>query len=145
MRRGKNRRLMGQMNVVPYIDVMLVLLIIFMVTAPLLQQGITVDLPEADAAVLDPDLLAENEPFVLSIDAEGRFYVNLGANPEDPVSEDSVRTTAAAVVRRNPDTPVLVKADGSVPHRRVVTGYVLLQQAGAKRIGILTDPVESEI
>jgi biopolymer transport protein TolR len=145
MRRGKNRRLMGQMNVVPYIDVMLVLLIIFMVTAPLLQQGITVDLPEADAAVLDPDLLAENEPFVLSIDAEGRFYVNLGANPEDPVSDDSVRTTAAAVVRRNPDTPVLVKADGSVPHRRVVAGYVLLQQAGAKRIGILTDPVESEI
>jgi len=145
MRRSKNRRLMGQMNVVPYIDVMLVLLIIFMVTAPLLQQGITVDLPEADAAVLDPDLLAENEPFVLSIDAQGRFYVNLGANPEHPVSEDSVRTTAAAVVRRNPDTPVLVKADGSVPHRRVVTGYVLLQQAGAKRIGILTDPVESEI
>ena len=144
MKRGKGRRLMGQMNVVPYIDVMLVLLIIFMITAPMLQAGITVDLPKVDSAPLDPDLLRDNEPLILSIDAAGNFYLNLGETPEEPIDEESLLTTTAAVMRRNPTTPVMVKADGSVPHRRVVTAYKLLQDAGAQRLSVLTDPVESE-
>ena len=135
---------MGEINVVPYIDVMLVLLIIFMVTAPLLQQGITVDLPSAAAEPLDPDLLRDNEPLILSIDRDGQFYLNLGENPEEPVTEADVLAVTAAVIRRNPTTPVLVKADGAVTHARVVTGYVLLQQAGAQRLGILTDPPEPQ-
>jgi biopolymer transport protein TolR len=143
MRRGKARRLMGQMNVVPYIDVMLVLLIIFMITAPLLQAGITVDLPEVDAPPLEPDLMRDNDPLILSIDVDGNFYLNLGENPDDPASEESIAAAAAAVMRRSPDTPVFVKADGSVPHRRVVTAYLLLQNSGAKKLSILTDPVES--
>ncbi len=133
---------MGSINVVPYIDVMLVLLIIFMITAPLLQQGVTVDLPNADAAPLDQEMLEENEQLILSIDSDGNFYLNLGEDPESPTDEQNVLTVTAAVMRRNADTPVLVKADEAVPHGRVMTGYVLLQQAGARRIGILTDPVE---
>ncbi len=133
---------MGSINVVPYIDVMLVLLIIFMITAPLLQQGVTVDLPNADAAPLDQEMLEENEQLILSIDSDGNFYLNLGEDPESPTDEQNVLTVTVAVMRRNADTPVLVKADEAVPHGRVMTGYVLLQQAGARRIGILTDPVE---
>jgi biopolymer transport protein TolR len=123
---------------------MLVLLIIFMITAPMLQAGITVDLPEVDAEPLAPDLLRDNEPLILSIDAEGRFYLNLGETPEEAVDDEAVLTVTAAVMRRNPETPVFVKADGSVPHRRVVAGYVLLQSAGAQKLSVITDPVESE-
>ncbi|HUF72420.1 MAG TPA: ExbD/TolR family protein [Gammaproteobacteria bacterium] len=145
MRQGKkNRRLMGHMNVVPYIDVMLVLLIIFMVTAPLLQQGITVDLPEVDAEPLDPSLMEDNEVLILSIDAEGSFYLNLGADPESPVADEDVLTTTAAVIRRNPETPIVLKSDQSVDFGRVAYGLALLQRAGATGIGILTDPVEAE-
>jgi len=143
MKRGKNRRLMGQMNVVPYIDVMLVLLIIFMITAPMLQQGITVDLPEVDASPLDPDVLAQNEPLVISVNAAGEFFINLGESPNDPVADEAVLTTTAAVVRRNPDTPVLIKSDQAVNFGRVATALALLQRAGAKGIGILTDPPEN--
>jgi biopolymer transport protein TolR len=144
MKRGKGRRLMGQMNVVPYIDVMLVLLIIFMITAPMLQAGITVDLPQVDSAPLDPDLLQDNEPLVLSIDADGNFYLNLGETPDEPISEESAATTTAAVLRRNPATPVMVKADSRVSHGRVVVAYKLLQDAGAEKLSILTDPLEAE-
>jgi len=139
----KKRRLMGDINVVPYIDVMLVLLIIFMITAPLLQQGVTVDLPNADAEPLDEDFLRNNEPLILSIDRDGNFYLNLGEDPESPVGETDVLNVTAAVLRRNPETPVVVKADEAVPHGRVMTGYVLLQQAGAERLSILADPLES--
>jgi biopolymer transport protein TolR len=138
----KKRRLMGEINVVPYIDVMLVLLSIFMITAPLLQQGVTVDLPNAAAQAIDPELLEDNEQLILSIDRDGNFFLNLGEDPESPVDEEQILTIAAAVIRRNAETPVLVNADEAVPHGRVMTGYVLLQQAGAERLGILTDPPE---
>jgi len=141
---GRKRRLMGEINVVPYIDVMLVLLIIFMITAPLLTQGITVDLPAAGAEPLDPELLEDNEPLVLSIDRDGLLYLNIGGDGEAPIDEQTVLERTGAVLRRNPDTPVLVKADRAVAYGRVVTGMVLLQQAGAPRIGFITDPLESE-
>jgi biopolymer transport protein TolR len=137
--KGK-RRLMSEINVVPYIDVMLVLLIIFMITAPLLTQGITVDLPEAAAQPLDPKLLEDNEPLVLSIDKEGRFYLNIGDNQESPTDEATIVERATAVIRRNAETPVLVKADENVPYGRVVAGAVLLQQSGATKIGFQTEP-----
>jgi biopolymer transport protein TolR len=135
---------MSEINVVPYIDVMLVLLIIFMITAPLLTQGITVELPKAAAEALDPDLLKENEPLVLSIDREGRFFLNIGENVEQPVEDADVLTRVSAIIRQNPMTPVLVKGDQSVPYGRVVTGAALLQQAGAAKIGFLTDPADLE-
>src|SRR5690606_31589094 len=128
-RHGK-RRLMSEINVVPYIDVMLVLLIIFMITAPLLTQGITVDLPEAGAEPLDPELMRDNEPIVLSVDREGRFYLNIGEDVDAPIDEQTVVERTAAAIRRNAETPVLVKGDRGVEYGRVVTGMVLLQRAG---------------
>jgi biopolymer transport protein TolR len=141
--KGK-RRLMAEINVVPYIDVMLVLLIIFMITAPLLTQGISVDLPNAPAAQLDPELLKDNEPLVLSVDREGKFYLNIGENEDAPIEDATVVERASAVLRRNAQTPVLVKADETVPYGRVVTGAVLLQQAGASKIGFQTDPADTD-
>jgi biopolymer transport protein TolR len=141
--KGK-RRLMSEMNVVPYIDVMLVLLIIFMITAPLLTQGITVDLPDANAEALDPELTKESEPVVLSIDKEGRFFINLGENTEEPVDDATIIERVRTVVSRNPMLPVLVKGDEGVPYGRVVVGASLLTQAGASKIGFLTDPPPAE-
>ena len=143
MSRARHRRLMSEINVVPYIDVMLVLLIIFMITAPLLTQGIKVDLPNAAADPLDPSLLRDNEPLVLSIDREGQLYLTIGDDQESPIDERTVLARTAAVLRRNAETPVLVKADEAVPYGRVVTGMVLLQQAGAEKLGFITDPVET--
>jgi biopolymer transport protein TolR len=137
--RGK-RRLMSEINVVPYIDVMLVLLIIFMITAPLLTQGISVDLPNAPASQLDPELLKDNEPLVLSVDSEGRYYLNIGDAEDQPIDDATVVERASAVLRRNAQTPILVQADETVPYGRVVTGAVLLQKAGAAKIGFQTDP-----
>jgi biopolymer transport protein TolR len=133
----RSRRLMGEINVVPYIDVMLVLLIIFMVTAPMLSQGIKVDLPQAAAEPIEPDDL---EPLLLSVDAAGELYLNLG-NPDAALAPERVFELAAAALRREPERPVLVKADRAVPYGRVVEGMVLLQQAGAKKVGFVTEPV----
>ena len=136
----RGRRLMGEINVVPYIDVMLVLLIIFMITAPLLTQGVEVDLPDADARPLDADDLRNREPLVLTVDREGRLYLNVGSGKEEPVDEATARQRAGAVLGRDAGTPVLVRADTDVPYGRVVGAMVLLQQAGATKIGFLTDP-----
>jgi len=140
--RGRKRKLMGEINVVPYIDVMLVLLIIFMITAPLLTQGVKVDLPNAAAEPLDPDMLKQHEPLVLSVDQAGRMYLNFGSDEDKPIDEPTVVTRATAVLRMDAERPVLVKADEKVPYGRVVTAMVLLQQSGAKKVGFITDPLE---
>ncbi|HTL50096.1 MAG TPA: protein TolR [Steroidobacteraceae bacterium] len=136
----RGRKLMGEINVVPYIDVMLVLLIIFMITAPLLTQGVQVELPDADAKPIDPALLKDREPLVLSVDRDGRYFLNIGGDEDSPVNEAEVARRAGAVLGRDPATPVLVKADERVPYGSVVRGMVLLQKAGATKIGFLTDP-----
>jgi biopolymer transport protein TolR len=141
MANGKRgRQLMGEINVVPYIDVMMVLLIIFMITAPLLTQGVQVELPDADAQPIDPELLRDREPLVLSVDRDGRYYLNVGADEDAPVDETEIARRAGAVLARDAGTPVLVKADERVPNGSEVRGRVLLQQAGATKIGFLTDP-----
>ena len=132
--RNRGRKMMGEINVVPYIDVMLVLLIIFMVTAPMLSAGIQVDLPKAAAEPLPPDL----EPLVLSIDAEGSMYLNIG-DAKTPQDADRVLEVVSAALRREPERPVLVKADRSVAYGRVVEGMALLQQAGAQKVGFATE------
>jgi biopolymer transport protein TolR len=134
---AKKRRLMSEINVVPYIDVMLVLLIIFMITAPLLTQGISVDLPKATAQPIENQ---KDEPLVLSIDRDGRFYLNIGDNTDAPIEDSVVLERVSAVLRRNADTPVLVKGDENVPYGRVVVGASLMKQAGATKLGFLTDP-----
>ena len=132
--RNRGRRMIGEINVVPYIDVMLVLLIIFMVTAPMLSAGIQVELPKAAAEPLPPDL----EPLVLSIDAEGAMYLNIG-DAKTPQDADRVREVVSAALRREPERPVLVKADRTVEYGRVVEGMALLQQAGAQKVGFATE------
>lgn len=134
-RRG--RKLMGEINVVPYIDVMLVLLIIFMLTAPMMSQGIKVDLPKAGAEPLKP---SDQPPLILSVDKAGRFYLSVSSRPEDPLDGDAVMQRVSAVLRRAPETTVLVKADAAVAYGKVVQGMVLLQRAGAQQVGFVTDP-----
>ena len=140
-RRGK--KLVAEINVVPYIDVMLVLLIIFMITAPMLTQGIKVELPKAGAEPLPEEMMRNHQPLILSVDASGRYYLNIGSDEEKAIEEDAVVERVSTVLRREPETPVLVKADQSVPYGRVVTGMVLLQNAGAQKVGFITDPIET--
>jgi biopolymer transport protein TolR len=127
---------MSEINVVPYIDVMLVLLVIFMVTAPLLTQGVQVDLPKTPAKPISE---VKEEPLIVSIKADGSFYVNLGQQPDQSLTLDDIRTKVAVVIRRNPETPVLVWGDVSVPYGVVVTLMSELQSAGAASVGLVTE------
>lgn len=140
----RRRRLMGEINVVPYIDVMLVLLIIFMITAPLLTQGVEVELPQAGAEPLPEDQAQQQEPLVLTIDREGRYYLNIGGDEEEALDDETVRLRTSAVLRRNPQTPVMVRADRAVPYGEVMNGMVLLQEAGAQRVGLISAPRERD-
>jgi len=128
---------MGDINVVPYIDVMLVLLIIFMVTAPLLTQGIKVDLPKAGAQPIEP---SKQEPLVLSIDRQGRLFLNIGGAPNKPLEAAALTARATSALQRAPDRQVLVKADQRIAYGRVVEAMVMLQQAGAQKVGFITEP-----
>jgi len=134
----RGRRLMGEINVVPYIDVMLVLLIIFMITAPLLTQGVKVTLPHAGAEPLEAQQL---KPLVLSIDRQGCLYLNIGGDPRTALDAQTVSARATAALRSNPARAVLVKADATIAYGRVVEAMVLLQQAGAKQVGLVTEPL----
>lgn len=131
---------MSEINVVPYIDVMLVLLIIFMVTAPLLSQGVKVDLPQAPSAPLPPN---EKEPVIVNVDKEGNFFINYGENQDKPVSADVLVTRVSALLKYQPGIPVLIGGDANVPYGEVVQVMTLLQQAGAPSVGMITDPPES--
>ena len=137
----KKRKLMAEINVVPYIDVMLVLLIIFMVTAPLLTQGIEVELPKANAEPIES--VPDHDPLVLSVDAEGNLYINAGDDEDKPSSGRKIVTIVSVVLGEKPATPVFVKADRAVPYGNVVGAMVLLQQAGANNIGFVTDPLDT--
>ena len=137
----QKRKLIAEINVVPYIDVMLVLLIIFMVTAPLLTQGIKVELPKAGAEPIAD--AANREPVIVSVDASGNLYINLGDNEDKPATAKEIVTRTRVVLQNRPDTPVLIKADRAVPYGIVVGAMVLLQQGGAESVGFVTDPLDS--
>ena len=140
---AKKRRIMGEINVVPYIDVMLVLLIIFMITAPLLTQGIEVELPQAASDPLDVDFDSNEGFLTLTIDADGLYYLSLG-DEEEAIDEQTVRLRTAAALRRNPRLPVFVRADTNVPYGSVVNAMVILQGAGAEKVGMMTDPPDKK-
>ena len=128
---------MAEINVVPYIDVMLVMLVIFMITAPLLTQGVKVDLPEASAEPLSPD---QQEPLIVSVDASGNLYLNIGDAPNTPVDEETLLQRVSAVLRRRQDRTVLVRGDHAVDYGAVVAAMVLLQRAGVPHVGLVTEP-----
>jgi biopolymer transport protein TolR len=128
---------MAEINVVPYIDVMLVMLVIFMITAPLLTQGVKVDLPEADSAPLQSD---QQEPLIVTVDARGNLYLNIGDTPETSIDEDALMQKVSAVLRRRQDKTVLVRGDHAVDYGAVVAAMVLLQQVGVPHVGLVTEP-----
>jgi biopolymer transport protein TolR len=133
---NKKRRAMSEINVVPYIDVMLVLLIIFMITAPIVQQGVEVELPKLAANSLPPEQL---EPVILTVSKTGDYYLNIGDNLKKPVTDDVVRQRIALVLKQKPETPVLVRGDKNVDYGSVTTAMVLLQAAGVEKVGLMTD------
>ena len=128
---------MSEINVVPYIDVMLVLLIIFMITAPLITQGVKVDLPTSQAEVLPPSQI---EPVIVTIDALGNVYLDIGQDPEEKLSEELLVTRISAVVNYKPNTRVLIRGDQKVFYGRVVEIMTFLQAAGVENVGMITQP-----
>ncbi|MGA7983526.1 MAG: protein TolR [Chromatiaceae bacterium] len=133
------RRPMSDINVVPYIDVMLVLLVIFMVTAPLITQGVKVELPQADAEVISNEA---SEPVVITVDQFGDLYVDVGEDKNQPIDPEDLMVRIQAVLKYRPDTPIMVKGDAAVSYGRVVQAMVLAQAAGAPSVGLITTPPE---
>ena len=137
----KRRRPVSEINVVPYIDVMLVLLIIFMVTAPLISQGVKVDLPKASANPIEQE---DNPPIIASVDVKGRYFLNVGDDQESPLEQEDLAALVQAQLQKDPNTPVVVKGDGQVAYNEVIQLMVLLQGAGVPSVGLMTEPVEPE-
>lgn len=139
MRASGKRKPVSEINVVPYIDVMLVLLIIFMITAPLLQQGVEIDLPQASANPLPPE---QREPMIVSVSKTGDLYLNIGEDNDKPIAEDLLANRVAAVLKNHPQTPVLVRGDKAVDYGRVTEAMVLLQSAGVEKVGLMTESLD---
>nr|VFK78818.1 MAG: Cell division and transport-associated protein TolR [Candidatus Kentron sp. SD] len=129
------KRPISDINVVPYIDVMLVLLVIFMITAPLLTQGVKVDLPQAPSEPLEQ----QQEPLVVTVDASANLYLNYGNDQETPIAPNILLHRVRALLLRRPDIPVLVRADRATSYGDVVVAMTVLQQAGASSVGLMTE------
>lgn len=136
----RRHRPVSEINVVPYIDVMLVLLVIFMITAPLLSQGVDVDLPVADSKPIDT---REQEPLIVTVDRNGSYYLNIAEDAETAIGHQTLVARVAAYLRLHPKTPVLVRGDEDVNYGAVVVAMGLLQKAGAESVGLMTRPVEN--
>jgi biopolymer transport protein TolR len=139
----RKKRLMGEINVVPYIDVMLVLLVIFMVTAPLLTEGVRIDMVEADA---NPIESKSEEPFVVHVDRDGKYYLN---DDKEPRTAQALRAAVTAVLRRSQETnskppDFLVRGDRNVAYGKVVQAMAHMQQAGVPSVGLITQPPDNE-
>ncbi|RMA79253.1 protein TolR [Umboniibacter marinipuniceus] len=134
---ARRRRLVAEINVVPYIDVMLVLLIIFMVTAPLAMQEIMVDLPEADAQLSEP--ANEDEVLILVVLADGRYQINIGEQDRD-ITAEALREQVSKVIRANPTIRVMVQGDEAVAYGAVIEAMAALEAAGATSVGLMTEP-----
>lgn len=138
-------RPIAEINVVPYIDVMLVLLVIFMITAPMLTQGVTVDLPKAASEALKP---SEREPIIVSVNQQGDYFLNIHSTPDSPIEPQALMVRVAAELelarQSNQALNVLVKGDQGVAYGKVVGAMSLLKQAGAAQVGLLTDSTDLE-
>lgn len=132
----QRRKLMSEINVVPYIDVMLVLLIIFMITAPLLTQGVEVELPKTSTEPLPQN---QKEPIVLTVDADGQYYLNIGANPDKPVDGRMMKSIVAKVTASSPDVTVYVRGDQRADYGQVISAMSQLQAAGVGKVSLVTE------
>ena len=140
MSRKQKRKPVSEINVVPYIDVMLVLLIIFMITAPMLMQGVEVELPDAPS---DPIENQQDEPLIVSVDSKGSYFLNLGGTPDKPEPLEVIKDKVSKILQQKPKTPVLVWGDENVPYGTVVVLMTRLQEAGAKNVGLVTENPKS--
>ncbi|WP_432453236.1 protein TolR [Agarivorans sp. QJM3NY_29] len=134
------RRLVAEINVVPYIDVMLVLLIIFMVTAPLITQGVKVDLPQASAEALPED---SKPPLVATVTESGQYYLDTGNDSQsatEVLSGDDLQALVMAHLQLDPKIPVVVRGDKNVRYEQIINLMVLLQNAGVPSVGLMTQP-----
>jgi biopolymer transport protein TolR len=134
--RHKRLKLKSEINVVPYIDVMLVLLIIFMVTAPMLNANVDVNLPQANAKSLQD----KKEPVIVSVDTQGQMYLTLGTSKKEPIDADALKVKVGAFVKQNPDVSVLVAGDRDGKYDGVYKVLALLQQAGVAKVGLMSAP-----
>jgi len=139
LRTRKRRKLKAEINVVPYIDVMLVLLIIFMVTAPLMNLGVDIELPQSAAKSIQND----KEPAVVSVDRDGKLYLTMSSAPRELIDPDALKAKIAAFVRQNPQIPVYVAGDTSADYGKIYQAMVLLQQAGVPKVGLMSKPPEA--
>jgi biopolymer transport protein TolR len=135
-RHKKKRKLNADINVVPYIDVMMVLLVIFMITAPMLTQGVNVELPKASAEPVDDK---DSEPVIVTVNAEGEYFIDVGGDPKEAVSAETVQERISKIIASNPEKMLLVRGDRNVNYDKVVQLMVLLQQAGAPSVGLVTE------
>ena len=133
----RRRKSVAEINVVPYIDVMLVLLIIFMATAPVITQGVKVDLPQAEAEMMPED---SDKPVVASVDAEGRYFLDVGDNTEEAVDLYALATLVQNLLVATPNAPVVVKGDASVRYDAVIQLMATLKAAGVPSVGLMTQP-----
>ena len=134
--RKQKRKPVSEINVVPYIDVMLVLLIIFMITAPMLMQGVEVELPQSPSEPIDSQ---DEEPLIVSIKADGSYFINLGGTPEQPEKLEVIKDKVSKILKQKPKTPVLVWGDQKVSYGTVVVLMASLQEAGANSVGLVTE------
>lgn len=139
--RNRKRKLKAEINVVPYIDVMLVLLIIFMVTAPLMNLGVDIQLPQSNATAIQN----EKEPVVVTVDKDGAYFLTLGASQSEPIDEETLVNKISAFVRQNPEVPVLIGGDERVDYGRIYGAMVLLQQAGVPKVGLMSQPTQAPV
>jgi biopolymer transport protein TolR len=139
-----SRRPIAEINVVPFIDVMLVLLVIFMITTPLLTQGVKVNLPKTQAKALPEQ---QKEPLIVTVDATGNFYLNLADKPNQPVTPRTLSylVTNQLNAPQGDQRPVLVRGDKSANYGKIMEAMVLLQQAGAKSVGLITQPLPDNV
>ncbi|CAA9889329.1 Tol-Pal system protein TolR [Candidatus Methylobacter favarea] len=135
IRKNRRRKPMGDINVVPYIDVTLVLLIIFMITTPLLQTGVKVDLPQAESATVEQK---DEPPVVVSIKKEGQYYIIVGDQDQQQIQPEEIDDRVAAVLANKPETQVLIEADKGIEYGTVVTVMAGLKNAGVPSIGLIT-------
>jgi biopolymer transport protein TolR len=139
-RKNGRRKPMAEINVVPYIDVTLVLLIIFMITTPMLQTGVEVDLPQAESKTVESEGDGNNPPIVISIKEQGQYYIKSDSQDDEPVLPEEINSRVAAILINKPKTQVLINADKGVSYGTVVTVMAALKNAGVPTVGLMTKP-----
>lgn len=140
-RKNTRRKPMGEINVVPYIDVTLVLLIIFMITTPMLQTGVEVDLPEAESKVVEIDVEA-NPPIIVTVKSEHDYLIRINNEDDKAIPEAEITPTVMQILTEKPKTQVLINADKTIEYGVVVSVMAALKNAGVPTVGLMTKPSE---